>query len=737
MKTKNILILICILISNLVSAQKTIQGFVFENSQHDGKMKKEAIPFSNIYWNGTNNGVVADENGKFKIAEPTSYPAQLIVSFVGFQTDTIRLNSYTKKLDIVLKSTVNLGEFELKAKQASTFINTIDPHYAETITAKELGKAACCNISESFETNASVDVNVTDAVSGTKKIQMLGLDGIYTQIQYENLPLVRGLSSAYGLTFIPGTQVESIQIKKGAGSVLNGYESITGQINLELQKPDKAEKLYVNVYANLMSRAEINVQAAQKINDKWSSITMAHASSQSLEHDKNEDNFYDTPIRSQYNLFHRWKYAGEKRFFQAGFRAVSDDLSSGQIKANPREPLYYIGAKTKQLELFSKNGFLFPKTPYKSIGIINSFRIHDHQSTYGSNTFDAKQYSGYLNVIYQTIIKTTANTLKFGGSWVYDNYDKNLNKSYKFGKIESVPGAFMEYAYNDDKKTAIVLGLRGDYHNKFGAFLTPRAHYKYNFTDRSAFRLSAGRGFRTANPIIENLGALASSRTIILNENELLPEIAWNYGSSITHQFDVFDKETNFSIDYYFTDFSNKVVVDYEKPREISFYNLNGKSYSHSFQVEYSIEITPTLSLKTAYKWYDIKTDFNDGSKTKPLTPKNRIIANISYVTNFDKWKFDLTGHWFEQSRLPSTAIMPIDYVAPTDPESYYTFNAQITRTFKKFEVYVGGENLLNYRQDNPIITPEDPFGPNFDASLVWGPIVGRNIYFGLRFKIK
>jgi len=735
MKNKIILLVVSFILVITANAQKSIKGYVYETHENN---HKEEIPLASIYWQGTTTGTAADVNGNFEIIEPTAYPANLIVSFIGYQSDTITINSYRKSIKIELKSQVGLEEFQITEKQSSTFINTVDPLRIETLTTKELAKAACCNISESFETNASVDVNFTDAASGTKKIQMLGLDGIYTQIQYENLPLIRGLSSAYGLTFIPGTQAESIQIKKGAGSVINGYESITGQINIELQKPDKAEKLSLNLYGNIMSRAEINIQAAQKLNEKWSTMTMLHANNQSISHDNNNDNFEDHPLRTQYNLFNRWKYRGEKRVFQAGFRAVYDDLTAGQIKANVDEPLYEIGVKTKQFEVFTKNGFLFPKTPYKSIGIINSFRIHDHQSYYGSKLFNAKQYSGYMNVIYQTMISNTDHKIKFGGSWVYDNYDKNLNNNYKFGKIESVPGAFVEYAYNNQKKTALVLGLRGDYHNKFGAFLTPRAHYKYNFTEKSAFRLSVGRGFRTANPIIENSGAaMVSARNIILKDIDLKPEIAWNYGTSITHLFELGNKEMNVSLDYYYTDFTNQVVVDLENPREISFYNLDRKSYSHSLQAEYSIELTKALELKTAYKWYNIKTTYNGTLKDKPLTPKNRVLINMGYVTNFDKWKFDLTGNWFDLSRIPSTSGNLSENIIANQSEAFYTLNGQITKAFKKFEVYTGVENIFNYKQDNPIIAANNPNGSNFDASLIWGPIMGRNIYFGLRYKIK
>lgn len=730
MKKTILSILFGLLVIATTSAQKTIKGVVQETK------KFEPIPLANVYWLGTTQGVVADDDGNFKIQEPSSYPARLIASFVGYKADTILFEKHRTNITFTLKSDVALDEFKVTEKQASTYVNTIDPLHVETITSKELAKAACCNISESFETNASVDVHFKDAVSGRKTIEMLGLDGIYTQIQGENLPLVRGLSAAYGLTFIPGTWAESIQVKKGAGSVINGYESITGQINIEFQKPDEAEQLYVNGYLNAMSRAEINVHAAQKVSDRWSTMSFLHVNNQQIEHDLNNDNFHDHPLREQYNFFNRWKYIGKKHMFQGGFRGVYEKLRAGQVEANPLEPLYYIGVESKQFEVFTKNGFLFPEKPYKSIGVLNTLRFHTHDSKYGPKTYDAQQISGYLNVIYQTIILDTDHQIKMGGSLVYDNFDKNLNESFKFGRVETVPGIFAEITNHINEKNIIVAGVRSDYHNTYGTFVSPRLHYKFNFTDQSAFRLSAGRGFRTAHPILESGAAMASVRTILL-DRDLEPEVAWNYGTSLNHGFKLLGKNMTTGVDYYFTNFNNQIVADIENPREVAFYNLKGQSYSHSLQGELSVDINEFFDFKVAYKWYNIKTQYRDGFKSKPLIPTNRILVNLSYTTNFDIWKFNLTAKWFGTSRLPSTASnLPENQMSNTS-EAYYLLNGQITKAFKHFELYSGVENLLNYRQSNPIIATNDPNGSNFDASMIWGPVVGRNIYIGFRYKLK
>ncbi|MCB9361211.1 MAG: TonB-dependent receptor [Flavobacteriales bacterium] len=727
-KYQFLILLGCFLTAKISTAQK-IKGFIYEAQNN-----KSPIPGANVYWKNTTIGTFSDENGNFEIANPNKFPSTLVVSFIGYQTDSIIVNTPSQsKLNIKLSKDVKLEEFELTEREASTKIDLVNPLLVETLNKNEFTKAACCNISESFETNASVDVNFTDAVSGTKKIQMLGLDGIYTQIQAENLPMIRGLSSAFGLTFVPGTWAESIQIKKGAGSVVNGYESITGQINVELLKPDEAEQLFVNVYGNEKGRAELNIHGAQKLNEKWSTMTLAHVSNQSLQWDKNEDTFLDMPLKTQFNFFNRWKYRGKKHMLQFGVKGVYEDMEAGQIPTTETNRLYKIGVLTKQFEVFTKNGFLFPEKPYKSIGIINSFKYHNHESKYGDKEFNAEQMSGYLNAIYQTRIVNENHTIKVGSSLVYDHYDKNYNDSL-FGREEIVPGIFTEYALTTDK-SALVLGVRGDYHNLYGAFFTPRAHYKYNFTPLSALRFSVGRGFRTANPYIENASVMASSRRVI--SEKLAPEIAWNYGTSVTHKFEIGGKEMSINLDYYFTDFQNQVVVDLENPDEVSFYNLQGKSYSHSFQAEVGAQITQQLEIKAAYKLYDIKTDYQSGLKEKPLVPRNRALVNIGYITNFDKWKFDLTGQWFDVSRLPSTATNMVENRISTASKSFVTLNGQITRAFKRIEFYAGVENITNFKQDAPIIAANDPFGSDFDASLIWGSVNGRVAYGGLRFKIQ
>jgi len=691
--------------------------------------KDEPLAFVNILWAYTQTGVSTDESGKFKIDKPEKYPGLLVVSSVGFKTDTIKVWENMKKITVVMKSNLDLKEFEVAERKSATSVGTMSTDKVETLSAEELKKAACCSVSESFTTNASVDVNVTDAVSGSRKIKMLGLDGIYTQIQFENFPLVRGLSASNGLDYIPGTWVNSIQIKKGAGSVVNGYESIAGQINVELLKPDVAEKLFVNVYGNEMGRLELNTHISKKINNKWSTMFLLHGGNQSFEIDRNDDQFLDIPLKNTAILMNRWKYFGKTFRTQFGVRGVFNDVNSGQKKAleNP----YQVNIRNNQLYVFGKGGFILNND--NSIGIISKFKYHDHKSTYGLTKYDADQRNLYVNLTYADEIIDEKNSIKTGLSLNYDNYRHNFNDS-AFTNLEVVPGVFLEYAYVGDK-LSVVAGIRGDNHNQFGGFVSPRFHMKYNLTARSAFRLSAGKGFRTTNVLIENSSYLVSSRKVNFTET-LNPERAWNYGVSYSHKWTIKDVEVSVNGDYYYTDFKNQVVVDVENKDFVSFYNLNGKSYSHAFQLEGSVEYK-SWEFRTAYKFLDVMTDYASGLKRKPFTPKDRVLLNLGYRSRYDKWKFDITTLWTGLSRVPSTEGNPENAVRKTESETFFVVNGQITRKFRLFEAYLGAENLFNYRQGNPIIDSENPFGDHFDASMIWGPVSGRMVYIGFRYSIK
>ncbi|MBN8696201.1 MAG: TonB-dependent receptor [Bacteroidetes bacterium] len=736
-----ILIIVLLFLLHTSLHAQFISGKVLGKSE---KGEQDNIAMGNVYWMGTTTGVVTDLDGNFKIPLIDSLPAKLIFSSVGFNPDTLLISSPpAQEITILLKSMISLTEIEVEAKQSTTMNKIFTPINQEVISSKELLKAACCNLSESFSTNASVDVAFTDAVSGAKKIQMLGLDGIYTQVLSENMPLLRGLSAAYGLSYIPGTWVENILVTKGTGSVVNGYESISGQINLEFLKPqEQKHRFFINLYGNFNGRAEANIHVAKKLNPNWSTMLFTHGSSNFMKQDMNKDGFLDMPLTQQYNVFNRWDFHNRKNFeAQFGVRGLYETRQGGQTNFNyasdyGKTNVYGIGIITKQLEYFSKTGFMFPSKPMRSIGIQTSGKIQQQDMYFGKRKYTGEQKNFYANMIYADVIQTTNHKYKLGASYLLDDYSESFNDS-AFARTESVPGVFAEYTYTHPDNFSLVAGIRADHHNMYGLFYTPRLHLRYNVTKTTTLRLSGGRGFRTSNVFIENQSVFASSRRVIVQE-KFRPEIAWNYGISFNQQFKLFGNEAFVNLDLFRTDFENQIIVDLDQhTNQVVFYNLKGSSYSHSLQVDIGFEPLEEFAVKLAYKWYDVKTTYNYELLDKSYVPRHRVMLNMAYATYREIWRFDFTTNWFGQSRLPSTVMNPEEYQLSKRSKEYFLLQAQITKKFRKFEVYLGAENILNYTQSNPILSSSDPNSAYFDASMIYAPLEGRIIYFGMRMDIK
>lgn len=623
-----------------------------------------------------------------------------------------------------------------------------------TVSSKELLKAACCNLAESFETNPSIDVNFSDALTGTKQIKMLGLTSPYLMITEENIPSVRGASQAYGLSFTPGTWVESIQITKGAGSVVNGFESISGQINTELLKPLQDIPFFLNAYGDTGSRFELNTHLTQKLSENWATSLLVHGSKRVSKNDMNDDGFLDNPLGSQFNISNRWQYSNAETGWVSfiNFKYMNDEKQTGQVNFDPKRDKLttnFWGSEinTERFDFTSKVGYVFKDMPYQSIGFQNAFSNHNQESYFGLNQYNIKQQSYYSNLIFNSIIDNTRNKFATGLNFTYDKYSEFVNLS-DLSRIDNSIGAFFEYTFDDSDKFSYILGGRFDYHNRLGAFFTPRLHVRYNPWEKSVFRFSAGRGKRAANIYAENQQLFGSSRTFsVLDTNGkiygLNPEIAWNYGISFTQNFKIFGKNADATVDFYRTDFQNQAIVDVmQSPQQVLFYNLKGNSFANSFQLDFNYEIIKHFNLRTAYKYYDISTDYLSGTYQRPLQAKHRFFGNLEFATHIkdkgQQWKFDFTFNWLGKQQLPNTATNPVNDRMPEFSPSFSVMNMQITRTFSSvFEMYLGGENIGNYKQDKAILGSDNPFGPTFDTSIVYAPVFGQMYYAGLRFKIK
>jgi len=740
MKTKTLFILLFQIIFITSLHSQHIHGKVSTYDENEN-----AIPLigANVYWPEISEGTSTDVNGEFHLDMPQLNKPVLIISYIGFVSDTLTITGKEDYLEIILSENSTLNEVEIKEKQNDSFFSRIQPIQTQIITGEEFHKAACCNLSESFETNASVDVSYSDAVSGAKQILLLGLSGKYSQLMTENFPNLRGLATTYGLGYIPGSWMEAIQISKGTASVVNGYESITGQINVEYKKPENGEKLYINLFANDMSKVEANANAAFELNNHWSTAIFAHVEDQSKRYDNNNDSFMDQPLIRQINLFNRWKYNSHKNLVgQIGIKILDEERVGGQMKYDPSKKIDYdngygIKINTRRYELYTKTGYIFPELHETSLGFINSFAWHDQNSEFGFNKYTGNEINFNSNLIFQSIIGDDKHKYSTGASFMYDNYDENLNDS-AFSRKEIVPGTFFQYTYSNEHNITLLAGIRADFHNIYGTFFTPRMHIKYNLNENTILRASAGKGYRTANIIAENSSILASSRSLII-KNEPKQEEAWNYGINLSKFFNVNDRELTINIDFYRTDFVNQIVIDRDQDvHSVIVYNLDGKSYSNSFQVEAIYEIIPRLDIIAAFRLNDVKITTNNTLQSKPLQNKYKGLLNLSYSTSNDdkKWQFDFTTQFNGDARIPDTEGYPAEYRRPNTSPMYTIINAQVSKFFNKLEVYLGGENLTGFTQEDPIIASDDPFGEYFDSSMIWGPIVGRKLYVGLKFSI-
>jgi len=727
-----------------LNAQDTLEGRVLT------KNGNETIPLigASIYWMNSDTGTVSHEDGKFSLPYLNTNE-KLIISYLGYKSDTLSLDNNRFLTRFLEEITVGaLDEITLTQRRKAIQKSYLEAQNVVTVNSAELLKAACCNLSESFETNPSIDVNFSDALTGTKQIRMLGLTSPYLLITEENIPMVRGASQAYGLSFTPGTWIESIQITKGTGSVVNGFESIAGQINTEIKKPFSDVPLFFNLFTSANGRQEVNLQGNWKINEKWSSGLFVHGNQRTQEMDRNGDAFLDVPLAKQYNVLNRWQFINADKGW-VGFgsiRLMEDDKQLGALGFNPDQDrgkmnLWGSEIKTNRADASLKIGYVFPEFSYRSFGFQSAFSHHNQEAFYGSRTYDIDHQSFYANVLYNSIIGNTKNKFKAGINFSYDRYLEWVD-ALNYNRSDRSFGGFFEYSYENLENFSLVAGIRMDRHNRLGTFITPRIHLRYTPEENTIIRLSLGNGRKAANIFAENQTLFGTNRQIKILSNGgsiygLNPEKAWNYGLSIRQIFKLFGRSGDFTVDYYITNFINQVVVDWEQEGQIKFYNLDGTSRANSLQLSLDFAPTDALSLRLAYKNYDVKTSYISGFLQRPLQAQHRFFANLGWESERNnseaQWRWDMTFHALGKQRLVSTQRDQQGSYSP----AYGLWNSQLTRAFNAtFELYAGVENLGNYKQIDPIIGAENPFGSTFDTAQVFAPVFGRMLYAGLRWNL-
>lgn len=732
------LIIIIYIILPFISNAQNLKGVVFGNEE-DGKT---TLPGVNIYWQGTNRGVVSTDEGTFEIKKGNNQH-MLVFSFVGYETKVVHVDNLDK-LEVVLEPNLEIEEVTVVKKDRGTYLSAMETIHTERIGSAELHKAACCNLAESFETNPSVDISYSDAVTGAKQIRLLGLDGIYSQLQIENLPDLRGLATTFGLTYIPGPWMESIQVSKGASSVVSGYESIAGQINAEIKKPDSGEKLFLNAYANHHGRLEFNANTSLKVyKDMLSTGILVHASGLGIRNDDNGDGFLDDPLSKQMQISNRWKFTNYKGFMiQAGINILTEDRLGGQVgfeegMAQSVSNPYGISIKNNRVTGFMKSGIV-SQDQRTALAILTNFTGHKTNSFYGLTNYDASETRFYGSLILtRDLDKNAVHTLNAGVSFMHDNFSESLY-NINLDRVENVPGVFAEYTLKPVENMTLMAGIRADSHNMFGTFVTPRMHFRYKINDHLTLRANAGKGYRTANIVTENNYLLAGYRKLQWHDKNMQEE-AWNYGVSLVQDYILWGRELQINTEFFKTDFHSQLVVDRESSAEFVILSpLSGKSYANSLQLDVRYQPIERFDVLLAYRLSDTKQTIGGELKELPLNSRYKGLLNLNYSTNLKKWMFNYTIQFNGGGRIPrpyeawnDLADISGDFY---EFQPYTVMNAQVTKYFRYWNIYLGSENITNFKQPNPIEGADNPYSQGFDATNIWGPVVGRKIYLGVRY---
>lgn len=765
MKMKKIILVVFLAVQPWAWASAHAWGTVLDD-------KGEPLVGANVYWAGTTVGVATDVDGRFQL-EPVKSTNLLVTSFMGFHNDTTEVTSHSE-LTIVLVSDLLLEEVDIVERKMAVLRSRISPLTTETLTGEALCMAACCNLSESFETSASVDVAYSDAATGAKQIRLLGLSGTYVQMLTENTPNIRGLAQAFGMEYIPGPWMEAIQVSKGTSSVLNGYEAIAGQINVEYLKPQTQDPVALNAMISTETHAEVNVTGGWDINDKVSTGVLFHAQNMSLELDHNHDGFLDMPKNTNVNLLNRWYIRDGDYTGQILVRGLYDHRIGGQTKeAVTIAPTpYHIDLNTWRVDGFMKNGYVFDQETGMSIGIIASASYHNQQNSYGSRQWNAAQTNAYLNAIFQTSFDDSAtdlwddhsHNLSAGLSVNYDGYQEELSLVSPIDNLnrwEMTPGVFAEYTYTYKDKITLLVGIREDYSTRYGFFTTPRMNLRYAPFEWWTLRGSVGLGYRSPNAIADNAAYLSSNRIYHFDAVNLAQERSMNTGLSTVFYIPMGNKELQLSGEYYYTKFLDGVIADMDRDLHgVTLYNMHdvadAQYFSHNWQVEANMEILRGWTMTAAFRYTDVKqTSFNTAAnewqlRDKPLQNKFKGIITTSYQTPLKTWQFDLTAQFNGEGRMPD------GFVIPEVSKQYRMHNGyiyhkwypqllgQVTKFFRTWSIYLGAENMTNFTQDNPIVGSKigdthfvDTQSANYDASMIWAPIHGWKLYLGFRWALE
>ena len=737
---KKVLLLLLVL-PYMIYSQDYVKGKIIDD---------QLTPLFNatVHWINTTSGTTTDESGEFEITRNNIIDNRLIISFIGFKADTVEVKYSQNTIIRSLEPSNTLNNIQLTENATGIYIDKSKALKLETITAKELTKAACCDLAGCFETQISVQAKTTNVIMDAKELSLLGLSGVYNQILIDGIPLVTGLNYTYGVSSIPGSLINKIHISQGLASVLQGPQSITGQINIELKENAQKEIFFLNLYQNSFGSKQANLDYNYNVG-KWKSIISLHSTQPAKKYDHNNDTFLDMPQTTKYSLYNKWTYGNPVQglYTITTLRYLNERRVGGQMDFDLEEDkggniFYGQVIDFQQPELYNKVSYRFNQK--HAIKCESGFSYHDQEAYYGTTHYTADQFNYNINIAHILNWKSHKLTSGLNLNRIKVNehidFDDTFNKTYTgIPKNEQIPGVFLENNFSwNSGNSQLITSLRADHHNQHGLFITPRALMKYDFSENSIIRFSIGSGWRTINLFSEHSHLLTSNKNIVIADN-LKPEKAVNYGFNILQAIYMKNIEIQMILDCYKTDFSNQIYPDYQyNSLEILVNNFEGTSKSNSVQVEIGLEIMKNLGIKIAYNYLDVFQIHENGKKvTRPFNSKHHILNTFSYHPINKNWYIDLNAHWSGEKQLMNTSGLSYEEQEANTSEPYWIINSQLTKEIKSInlDIYFGCENILNFRQQDPITSWEDPFGENFDISNIWGPTKGREFYIGIRTK--
>lgn len=719
-------------LSSTVSAQN-VSGHVW------GVENDKPIPLAGAYviWAGTAHGTITDADGAYELQMlPDGNPHSLVASYIGYQADTAVISSPTN-LNFTLKPIV-IEDVNVTARRLGTTIDRLSPVLTQNVSADELSKAACCNLGESFQTNASVDVNYADAATGAKTIQLLGLQGRYVQMMSENVPSLRGMASPFGLSYVPGPWMNGIQISKGVGTVVNGYEAITGQINIDYKKPVATDEVAsANIYGSNAGRLEANATANIKAGPHFRTNLMLNMATDIEDMDDNDDGFRDEPRVRQLNLFNRWYRHTDFHTLDIAVKTLNERRLGGQVGFDSKEPedgVYGVRMETDRVETWMKNGFVF--SDKFSIGFPIGYTYHHQHSFFGNRRYNGTQHSYNFNSI-ANWNNGGRHEFHAGLSSQGDIYDETANwgeADCSFDRQDISLGLYGQYTFRVRDALTLMAGLRVDHHNHYGTFVTPRFHALWSPSENTSVRVAIGKGYRGASVFAENNYLLTSKRHWDIGDY-YGQEKGWNTGVSLTHHTTLFDKNVTLMAEFYHTEFQKQLVTDMdESPHELHVYFSNHRAFANNVQIEAHLEPLRGLDVTAAWRWNDNELLLGGKTRRRPLVSHYKALVALSYQTPLKTWQFDVNMQMNGGGRIPTTEGNPEEMTRPSSFGSYQVYNAQLTKWFRRWSIYAGCENIGSFMQDDPIISASDPSSPYFDSSLIWGPLMSRRYYVGLRW---